>query len=165
MRILGIDPGLERIGFGLIEQDAQQRYHASDWGVITTSKHDPEPKRLQGIYETLTALVDEFKPDVAAVEKIFFFRNATTMVPVCQARGIILLVLYSAGVQYWEYTPMQVKQNVTGSGKADKKEIQHMIKDLLGLNEIPQPDDAADALAIALSCAFEQGPLRLFSAR
>lgn len=165
MKILGIDPGLERVGFGVIEQDSQLHYHAKDWGTIVTSKSEAEASRLHSIYQDLTELIQLVKPDVAAVEKIFFFRNAKTLVPVSQARGIILLALYSAGVPYWEYTPMQVKMNVTGYGKSEKKEIQAMVKQLLGMTEIPKPDDAADALAIALSCAYEHGQISLLSAR
>jgi crossover junction endodeoxyribonuclease RuvC len=165
MKILGIDPGLERVGFGLIERDSQLRYHARDWGVITTSKEHPEARRLYEIQKSLTELIAETKPDFAAVEKIFFFKNAKTIVPVCQARGAILISFYAAGLTFWEYTPMQVKMNMTGYGRSDKKEIQVMVKQLLAMDEIPKPDDAADALAIALSCAYEQGPINLLAAR
>lgn len=165
MKILGIDPGLERVGFGLIEQDSQQRYHARDWGVITTKKQESEAARLHGIHRMLLELIEQVKPDVAAVEKLFFFKNAKTVMPVSQARGVIVLALYASGVPYWEYTPMQVKMNITGYGKSTKEEIQAMVKDIFALDELPKPDDAADALAIALSCAYEQGPISLFSVR
>jgi crossover junction endodeoxyribonuclease RuvC len=161
MKILGIDPGLERVGFGLIECDTQQRYHAIDWGVITTSKKEPEAARLFGIYQALMELIRHHSPDTAAVEKMFFFKNAKTMVPVSQARGVILMTLHESGTSYCEYTPMQVKQNMTGYGKASKEDIQTMVQQLLIMDELPRPDDASDALAIALSCAFEQGPISL----
>ncbi len=161
MRILGIDPGLERVGFGFIERDTSDRYHAKNWGVITTSKKDPEAKRLSVIQSELFALVDTLKPDVAAVEKIFFFRNAKTMVPVCQARGVILLVLHQTSTSYREYTPMQVKLNMTGYGNASKRDVQDMVQRIFDLESRPKSDDAADALAIALSCAFEEGPIQL----
>ncbi len=165
MKILGIDPGLERVGFGLIECDAQQTYTAQDWGIIRTSKHEPEAARLSSIYTAMNELIQQTKPAMAAVEKLFFFRNAKTLMPVSQARGIIILALYNAGIPFVEYTPMQVKMNMTGYGKSDKKAIQAMVKQLLTMDETPEPDDAADALAIALSCAFEQGTINLLSVR
>ncbi len=106
-------------------------------------------------------VIAELKPERAAVEKLFFFRNATTMVPVCQARGVILLALHEAGIPFDEYTPMQVKLNVAGYGKATKQEVQAMVQTLLRMDEIPRPDDAADGLALALSCAFECVPAGL----
>lgn len=165
MRILGIDPGLQRVGFGVIESDLQQRYHARDWGVITTSGKEAEVQRLAGIHEAITELIKQTKPDVAVVEQIFFFRNVTTMVPVCQARGVLLLALHTAGVPYYEFTPMQVKLNLTGYGKASKKEVQEMVKLMLEMDELPQPDDAADGLALAMSYAFGQGPVSMLSKR
>jgi crossover junction endodeoxyribonuclease RuvC len=158
MRILGIDPGIERVGFGVIERNAQHQYYAQDWGVITTSKHETHAVRLQGIYKAMTELIDYVKPEMAAIEQLFFFKNAKTIIPVAQARGVIILTFQNAGLQYSEFTPMQVKMNMAGYGKSDKKEIQAMTQTLLNMDEIPKPDDAADALAIALSCAFEQDP-------
>ncbi len=165
MKILGIDPGYERVGFGLIECDANKRYHAKDWGIISTSKHESDASRLHGIHTAMISLLEQTQPDLAAIEKIFFCRNAKTMVPVAQARGVLLLSFQAHGIPYWEYTPMQVKMNMTGYGKSGKREIQEMVMQLLGMTELPKPDDAADALAIALSCAFEQGAVSLFSAR
>jgi crossover junction endodeoxyribonuclease RuvC len=161
MKILGIDPGLARVGFGLIEQDTQQRYHAKDWGVITTSPDESESQRLWSIYTALGSLLLEFKPDIAAVEKLFFFKNAKTVMPVCQARGVIILSLHSAGVSYTEYTPLQVKMNITGYGRSSKEDVQTMVQQIFSLDKVPKPDDAADALAIALSCAFEQNCINL----
>jgi crossover junction endodeoxyribonuclease RuvC len=165
MKILGIDPGLERIGFGLITHDTHQRYHALDWGVIQTSKADPLAKRLSGIYQAMMALLKESNPDVVSLEQIFYCRNAKTIIPVTQARGVILMALHDAGMRYVEYTPMQVKLNMTGYGKASKQEIQAMVQQLLGMEELPRPDDAADGLALALSCAFEQGAVSLLAPR
>lgn len=152
MKILGIDPGLERVGFGLIEiaQTRSQTPKALDWGMIKTSKDDAEVERILGIYRAMTALIQETRPDAAAIEKLFFFRNVTTMVPVCQARGVMLLALHEAGLPFYEATPLEVKMNLTGYGKASKQDVQEMVQQLLGLSDIPRPDDAADALAIAL---------------
>ncbi len=165
MKILGIDPGLERIGFGLITHNTHKRYHALDWGVIQTSKADSDAKRLSGIYKALTSLLEDAKPDVVSIEQIFYCRNAKTIIPVTQARGVILMALHDAGMRYVEYTPMQVKLNMTGYGKATKQEIQQMVQQLLEMDELPRPDDAADGLALALSCAFEQGAISLLSPR
>lgn len=121
-----------------------------EWGTIETSKNKPDPARLQEIHEDLTRLVAHCRPDAASVEKLFFFKNAKTMVPVSQARGVILLTLQTAGVPVYEYTPMQVKQSMTGYGKAEKREIQVIMQQLLGLPTLPRPDDAADALAMAM---------------
>jgi crossover junction endodeoxyribonuclease RuvC len=160
MKILGIDPGLGIVGFGLLDFAGHEASVGADfrpqshWGVITTSKDRPESARLQEIYEDLTELVSHLAPDVVSIEKLFFFRNATTMVPVSQARGVILLVLQKFGVPVYEYTPMQVKQAMTGYGKASKQEIQQMMMQLLELEKLPRPDDAADALAMAL-CHYQ----------
>lgn len=134
-----------------------------DWGVIKTPKEDLHAQRLHGIHQTLEELVTVLKPDIAVVEQIFFFRNATTMVPVCQARGVILLALHAAGLPVHEYTPMQVKMNLTGYGKASKREVQEMVQHLLGMDELPRPDDAADALGIALTWGFDQGTVNLLA--
>lgn len=125
-----------------------------DWGVITTSKDKSDSARLQEIYHDLTDLVGQFKPDVVSVEKIFFFKNAKTLVPVSQARGVILLVMEMFNIPLFEYTPMQVKQAMSGYGKATKQEIQAMVTRILELDTIPRPDDAADALALAL-CHYQ----------
>ena len=151
MRVLGIDPGLEKVGFGLIEIGGTPV--ALDWGVIKTSKDQSEIERIAGIYRAMTSLIQQSKPDIAAIERLFFFRNVTTMVPVSQARGVILLALFEAGVSYVEQTPLEVKMNLTGYGKASKRDVQEMVKQLLSLEDIPRPDDAADGLAIALSAS------------
>jgi crossover junction endodeoxyribonuclease RuvC len=158
IRILGIDPGLEKVGFGLIEIQHSRRNapRVLDWGVIQTSKEQSEIERIDGIYRAMGQLIQQTQPTVAAIEKIFFFRNVTTMVPVCQARGAILLTLFQAGVEFGEYTPLEVKMNLTGYGKASKQDVQAMVQQLLSLEDIPRPDDAADGLAIALCHASRQ---------
>lgn len=155
MKILGIDPGLARVGFGLLEIEASsartvQPYGPCQWGIIATSKDKPDGARLQEIHHDLTELMLQFQPDVVSLERLFFFRNATTLIPVAQARGIILMVLSQFDVPVYEYTPMQVKQAITGYGKSEKREIQTTLIDLLGLDKKPTPDDAADALALAV---------------
>jgi crossover junction endodeoxyribonuclease RuvC len=147
---MGIDPGLERVGFGIIDIGPDGTVAHCDWGVITTPKHKPESARLQEIHHDLTEVLQEWKPAIVSVERLFFFRNVTTAMSVAQARGVILLALNQAGIPMSEYTPMQVKQAMTGYGKSEKKEIQQMVAQLLGLDAVPKPDDAADALAMAL---------------
>lgn len=150
MNILGIDPGLGIIGFGLVQTDGPNRVQARQWGTVVTSKDKPDAARLQEIHQDLGDLLRTLAPDIAVVESIFFFKNAKTLVPVCQARGVILLTLQEAGIPYVEFTPMQVKLAISGYGKASKQEVQAMVKELLQLEKIPRPDDAADALALAV---------------
>ncbi|MDX2085267.1 MAG: crossover junction endodeoxyribonuclease RuvC [Candidatus Melainabacteria bacterium] len=159
-RILGIDPGLGRVGFGLLTSDATG-YHltAQRWGVITTTPKTPEASRLQEIERDLDALLNRLQPDHVAVEKLYFVKNTTALMGVTQARGVILLVLGRLGLPIYEYTPMQVKQALTGYGKAAKGEVQQSISQLLQLEKLPQPDDAADALAIAVCHIRQQGHL------
>lgn len=152
MRILGIDPGLGTVGFGLVEMDpAGDRPVSWDWGVIATHKDGTNSERLAEIFQDMVGVIHHTQPDLVSLERIFYFRNATTMVPVCQARGVIMLAIEQAGLPLFEYTPMQVKQSMTGYGKAKKREVQEMVAQLLGLPDIPRPDDAADALALALT--------------
>lgn len=152
MRIIGIDPGTGILGFGVIDVDAR-RTQLVDAGVIRTPVHEDDAVRLQTIYEELTDIIMQTKPTVMSVEKLFFARNVTTAMTVAQARGVVLLCGKQAGLTLFEYTPMQIKQAVTGYGKADKKQMQEMVRVLLKLDRIPQPDDAADALAAALTHA------------
>ncbi len=155
IRILGIDPGLATVGFGLVTMDFKSDQVVNQqWGVISTSKHLPDACRLQEIYHDMIALLAQFEPDVISLEKIFFFKNAKTLVPVSQARGVLLLAMRQMNIPVFEYTPMQVKQAITGYGKASKSEIQDMMMQLLTLPERPKPDDAADALAMAL-CHYQ----------
>ncbi len=156
MRIIGIDPGTGILGFGIIEANGS-RAQLVDAGVIRTPVHEDDAVRLLTIYEELTDIIVQTKPSVMAVEKLFFARNVTTAMTVAQARGVVLLCGQQAGLSLFEYTPMQIKQAVTGYGKADKKQMQEMVKTLLTLSEIPKPDDAADALAAALTHAAVAG--------
>jgi crossover junction endodeoxyribonuclease RuvC len=150
MKILGIDPGLGIVGFGMVEISPSGEFENPQWGTICTSKDKPDSARLQEIYTDLTGLLQQVKPDVVSIERLFFFKNAKTMVPVSQARGVILLALESLKIPFFEYTPLEVKQAMTGYGKAEKHEIQEMVTRLLNLHKKPTPDDAADALAMAI---------------
>ncbi|MFI5240175.1 MAG: crossover junction endodeoxyribonuclease RuvC [Candidatus Saccharimonadia bacterium] len=150
MKILGIDPGTATTGFGLIE-NTKSKLRFIDAGIISTPPDEPMERRLLMIYDELTQLVTEFKPDQIAIELLYFASNVTTAITVGQARGVAMLVAAKAQIAVSEYTPLQVKQAVTGYGKADKKQVQAMVKTLLGLSEVPKPDDAADALAIAIT--------------
>lgn len=150
MRIIGIDPGTGILGFGIIEI-VKGKPVLVDGGVIRTPVKEDDAVRLLTIYEELTDIIAQTKPDEMAVEKLFFARNVTTAMTVAQARGVVLLTAMQAGIKIAEYTPMQIKQALTGYGKAEKKQIQEMVRVVLGLKEIPKPDDAADAIAAAIT--------------
>jgi len=152
MRILGIDPGTGILGFGVIDVDGRNTQMV-DAGVIRTPVKEDDAVRLLTIYEELTDIIAATKPTIMSVEKLFFARNVTTAMTVAQARGVVLLCGMQAGMTIFEYTPMQIKQSVTGYGKADKKQMQEMVRVLLKLDEVPKPDDCADALAAALTHA------------
>lgn len=152
MRIIGIDPGTGILGFGIIEV-TRGKSLLVDGGVIRTPVHEDDAIRLQTIYDELTDIIADTKPQIMSVEKLFFARNVTTAMTVAQARGVVLLCGKQAGMEIVEYTPMQIKQTITGYGKADKKQVQEMVRTILGLSEIPKPDDAADAIAAALTHA------------
>ncbi|HET91687.1 MAG TPA: crossover junction endodeoxyribonuclease RuvC [Chloroflexi bacterium] len=149
MRVLGVDPGTATTGYGVVTE-AGGELKVLTFGVIRTSADDPMPARLQSIYRAMRALAVEWEPDTAAVEELFFSRNVRTAMSVGQARGVTLLALADAGLDVAEYTPLSVKQAVTGYGSADKEQMQEMVRLLLGLAERPHPDDAADALAVAI---------------
>lgn len=149
MRILGIDPGVATIGFGLVEAD-RTGVRLLQYGVITTPPGIPLSSRLCQISRDMVQLLDQFRPEEAAVEELFFSKNITTGIAVAHGRGVILLEVERSGVPVFEYTPMQVKQAVAGYGGADKKQVMLMTQRLLKMKEIPRPDDAADALAIAI---------------
>ncbi len=149
MRILGIDPGIAIVGYGIIEH-VGNRFKVIDYGSIQTKAHTPLTERLQIIYTELRQLIYEHKPDCMAIEELFFNNNAKTAITVAQARGVIILGGVNEGLTVSEYTPLQVKQAVTGYGRADKNQVQQMTKALLGLDKVPKPDDTADALAIAI---------------
>ncbi len=150
MIILGVDPGIATMGFGIIEKDERGRCKAVDYGVITTPKEEGLPVRLAILEEKLHAVLDKYKPDEVAMEELFFSKNITTGIAVAHARGVALLTCVKECGRLYEYTPMQIKQALTGYGKAEKRQIQEVVTSLLRLKEIPRPDDAADALAIAL---------------
>lgn len=150
MRIIGIDPGTGILGFGIIEV-VKGKPVLVDGGVIRTPVKEDDAVRLQTIYDELTDIIADTKPDEMAVEKLFFARNVTTAMTVAQARGVVLLTAMQAGLKIAEYTPMQIKQALTGYGKAEKKQIQEMVRVVLNLKEIPKPDDAADAIACAIT--------------
>lgn len=152
MRILGIDPGTGILGFGVIEV-VKGKTQLVDAGVIRTPVHEDDAVRLQTIFDELTDIIEHTKPEVMSVEKLFFARNVTTAMTVAQARGVVLLCGKQAGLDIYEYTPLQIKMAVTGYGKADKKQIQEMVRVILGLKEVPKPDDCADAIAAALTHA------------
>ncbi len=152
MRIIGIDPGTGILGFGVI--DVQKgKPQLVDAGVIRTPVKEDDAVRLETIYQELTDIIAQTKPAVMSVEKLFFARNVTTAMTVAQARGVVLLCARLAGLPIFEYTPLQIKQAITGYGKADKKQMQEMVRVLLGLKEVPRPDDCADALAAAITHA------------
>lgn len=152
MRILGIDPGTGTIGFGLIRYDSREA-KLVDAGVIKTTIGEETPRRLLQLFHDMQQLVTQLKPDVAAVEKLFFAQNVTTAMQVSQARGVILVALAEAGVPLYEYTPLQIKMAMTGYGRASKAQIQELVRVQLSLKRRPRPDDAADALACALTHA------------
>ncbi|HHV62031.1 MAG TPA: crossover junction endodeoxyribonuclease RuvC [Firmicutes bacterium] len=149
MLVIGIDPGTATTGYGIVRNSAG-RLIAVDYGYIKTPAREKPEARLEEIYLGVQALIDRYRPDAVAVEELFFNRNAKTALAVGQARGVILLAVARSRVELFEYTPLQVKQAIAGYGRADKAQMQRMIKLLLGLTEIPSPDDAADALAVAV---------------
>lgn len=153
MRVIGIDPGTGILGFGVIDY-SHGKVKLVTAGVIRTPAHTPLPERLGEIYDGLTDIIAETKPDTMAIEKLFFAQNVTTAMSVSHARGVAMLTAYQAGLDIEEYTPLQIKQTMTGYGKADKKQVQEMVRLQLGLKEAPRPDDCADALAAAIMCAF-----------
>ena len=157
MRILGIDPGIGICGFGLIEAATGASAKALDYGAVTTEVDAPIPARLKELYDSLVQVFDECKPEVVAVEKLFFAKNITTGIVVAEARGIVLLVAEQKGLPVYEYTPNQIKMSLTGYGAANKTQIEEMVRVHLGLDKKPKPDDAADALAVAITCSFLYG--------
>ncbi len=156
MVILGIDPGYGIVGTGAVEY-VSNSFRVLDYGAITTPAGMPMPDRLYSIYRDINALMDKINPDAVAIEKLYFNSNQKTAIDVAQARGVLVIAAVSRGIKLAEYTPLQVKQAVTGYGRADKNQIQQMVKMILHLNVIPKPDDAADALAIAICHAHSSG--------
>jgi len=148
---LGIDPGTATTGYGLVRLARDGELVAVKYGVILTPKDASAPARLEMIYDQMRDIIKEHKPDTAAVEKLFFARNVTTGIAVGQARGVVMLALQKAGIEAFEYTPKEIKNAVAGYGGADKRQVQEMVRALLQLDSIPKPDDAADALAVAIT--------------
>lgn len=151
MRVLGIDPGTAITGYAVVEE-TEGRLSLAAIGVVDTPAKMPLPARLQRIYTGLRSVIVEYVPEMAAVEELFFSRNTRTAMSVGEARGVVLLALADAGLSITEYTPMQIKQAVTGYGSADKHQVQEMVRLLLSLSDAPRPDDAADAAAVAICC-------------
>ncbi len=162
MIILGIDPGYATVGFAILETNGS-KHKALEYGVILTPKEQSLPERLATIARGFDKLIDTYHPDAVAIEELFFATNAKTGILVAEARGAILLTVYEKCKNIYEYTPLQIKQAMTGYGKADKKQIQQMVKTYLKLTTIPKPDDAADALAVALTHAQTNRLAGLFS--
>lgn len=150
MRILGIDPGYATVGFGVIDYDGHN-FSVVNFGAITTSADSPFPERLKTIHDDMSEIINLYKPDALSMEKLFFNTNHTTAIDVAQARGVILLSAVEAGIEINEYTPLQVKGSVVGYGRAEKHQVQEMVRSILHLKEVPKPDDTADALALAVT--------------
>ena len=150
MLVIGIDPGTATTGYGLVEEDSNGELHAVAYGIVSTDPKLTAEVRLLEINQKISEIINLHRPESGAVEKLFFQRNVSTAIAVGQARGVILLSLAQASIPVHEYTPNEVKQSVTGYGAAEKRQVQEMVKTILNLAELPKPDDAADALAIAI---------------
>lgn len=156
MRILGIDPGYAIMGYAVLDYIGN-KFVAVEYGSITTDAHTPNEERLKILYDDLTEIIKKHKPDEASIEELFYNTNATTAIMVGEARGMVLLACAKAGIKINEYTPLEIKSALTGYGKADKKQVQTMVKMILGLDETPKPDDTADAIAAAICHAHHSG--------
>jgi crossover junction endodeoxyribonuclease RuvC len=165
MLALGLDPGTATTGYGLVRLEPDGSLLAIKYGVITTPKNTPAPERLVILYEQMQGLLREHKPETVAVEKLFFQRNVSTALAVGQARGVMLLSLSQARLEVFEYTPNEIKQAVAGYGSAGKRQMQEMVRVLLALDDIPRPDDAADALAVAITHLHSARMLELVNER
>lgn len=160
MKILGIDPGYAIVGYGILDYDGN-KFKTVEYGAITTEAGEDMFIRLKKIYDDLCQAIDKYKPDFMAIEELFFNSNQKTAINVAQARGVLTLAAMNNGVEIFEYTPLQVKQAVAGYGRADKNQVQQMVKMLLGLKEVPKPDDTADAVAIAICHGHSYNPRRM----
>lgn len=158
MIILGIDPGYAIVGYGILEY-SNNHFTILHYGAVTTPAGMPFNRRLQIIYDELDVIISKYKPDVLAIEKLFYNTNAKTVIDVAQARGVIVLAAQKHGLEIAEYTPLQVKQSVVGYGRAEKKQVQEMMRIMLRLDKVPKPDDTADALAMAICHAHTSGSL------
>lgn len=167
IKILGIDPGYARAGWSILEKDGPhkdashprgtQQLHLIEYGCIETPQKIEHAQRLKTLNLELEKVIKKYKPQILAVEDLFFFKNLKTAIKVAEARGVILMTAMHNGLEIHEFTPLQIKQALVGYGRAEKKQIQHMVKVILGLKDIPKPDDAADAVAVAITCAHSQG--------
>ena len=149
MRILGIDPGYAIVGWGVLDY-SNNKFTPIDFGAVTTEAGTPFELRLERIYDDVTAIIERYRPESMAIEKLFFNNNAKTAIDVSQARGVTLLAAVKQGIDFFEYTPLQVKQRVVGYGRAEKKQVQEMTRIILNLQQVPKPDDTADSLALAI---------------
>lgn len=163
MRILGIDPGYALMGYGIIEKNGN-RFSVCDYGSISTDAGAPMPQRLKFLYSSLMDIIAEWQPEEAAVEELFYNTNAKTVINVGQARGVAVLACVNSGLKIAEYTPLQIKQALTGYGRAEKNQVQQMVKVLLHLKKVPKPDDTADALAVAICHGNSAGAASRMSA-
>lgn len=150
MRVLGIDPGTAIVGFSVVDY-VDKKMNLIDYGCIYTEKDEYMPRRIKKIYESLDEIIKKFNPEYLAIEELFYFKNNKTVISVSQARGVMLLCAEQNGLKISEYTPLQVKMGITGYGRAEKQQVQLMVQKILGLKEIPKPDDAADAIALAIT--------------
>lgn len=157
MLVLGIDPGYAILGYGVIDQQGAS-IRVVDYGVVETKAGTPFPQRLERLYDGTQALIERYAPEQVAFEELFFYRNVTTAIQVGAGRGVVMLAAQQSRLPLYEYTPMQIKLAVTGNGHADKQQVQQMVRVLLRLQETPKPDDAADALAVAIAHAHMVGP-------
>lgn len=155
MRILGIDPGYAIMGYGILDYNGN-RFRTVDYGAIETEAHTPMPERLDLLYNGLKQIIRQYEPEEAAIEELFFNNNAKTAIMVGESRGIALLSCQRNGLKIFEYTPLQIKQSLVGYGRAEKKQVQTMVRVLLHLSEVPKPDDTADALAAAICHAHSR---------
>jgi len=151
MIVLGIDPGTGILGFGVVDFVKGKPPKMIDGGVVSTPPHTPLPDRLKEIHDSIAEIIKATRPDVMAIEKLFFARNVTTAISVAEARGVVILAAAQNGLPIYEYTPLQIKQTLTGYGRAEKKQVQEMVRIHLNLKDVPKPDDAADALAAAIT--------------
>lgn len=156
VRIIGIDPGYAIVGFGIVDYDGRS-FSVVNFGAITTTPDMAFPWRLKTIHDDMAEILNLYKPDVLSMEKLFFNTNHTTAIDVAQARGVIMLSAVECGVEISEYTPLQVKNSVVGYGRAEKKQVQEMVRSILKLKEVPKPDDTADALALAIAHGHYSG--------
>ncbi|MDO5302684.1 MAG: crossover junction endodeoxyribonuclease RuvC [Clostridia bacterium] len=156
MRILGIDPGYAILGWGVLDMKGNH-FSVVDYGAITTDAKMEMPFRLQHLYEQLGVVIEKYKPEVASIEELFFNNNAKTAIMVGQARGVAVLACVNGGLEINEYTPLQIKQALVGYGRADKKQVQAMVKAILNLPVVPKPDDTADAVAAAICHGHSAG--------